>query len=78
MSLVTTEPAPMTTSSAILTGMMVAFEPMETRLPITVSRHNVLLPSRRAAGRKRIVHEHYAMADKAVLLLMVTSSQIKA
>ena len=44
MSLVTTEPAPMTTSSAILTGMIVALEPIETRLPITVSRHNSLLP----------------------------------
>ena len=44
MSLVTTAPAPITTSSTILTGMIVALEPIETRLPITVSRHNSLLP----------------------------------
>src|SRR5215475_3349249 len=44
ISLVTTEPAPMTTSSAILTGMMVAFDPIDTRLPITVSRHSSFCP----------------------------------
>src|SRR6201994_3517670 len=42
MSLVTTEPAPMTTLSAMRTGMIVALEPIETRLPITVSRHSSL------------------------------------
>src|SRR5437870_2067733 len=44
MSLVTTDPAPITTSSVIRTGMIVALDPIETRLPITVSRHNPLLP----------------------------------
>ena len=67
MSLVTTEPAPMTTSSAMLTGMMVALEPIETRLPITVSRHSSLLAAGRPAGREGVVDEHHAMADEAVL-----------
>ncbi len=66
MSLVTTEPAPITTSSAILTGMIVALEPIETRLPITVSRHNSLSSAGRAAGREGIVDEHHAMADETV------------
>ena len=44
MSLVTTAPAPITTSSAMRTGMIVALEPIETRLPITVSRHSSLRP----------------------------------
>ena len=67
MSLVTTEPAPITTSSAMRTGMIVALEPIETRLPITVSRHSSLLPARRAAGREGVVDEHHAVADEAVL-----------
>ena len=44
ISLVTTEPAPITTSSTIRTGMMVALEPIETRLPTSVARHNSLRP----------------------------------
>src|SRR4051794_9067310 len=44
ISLVTTAPAPITTSSTICTGRMVAFEPMDTRLPILVSHHNSLRP----------------------------------
>ena len=67
MSLVTTAPAPITTSSAMRTGMIVALEPIDTRLPITVSRHNSLRPPRRAAGGKRVVDEHHAMADKTIL-----------
>ena len=67
MSLVTTEPAPITTSSAMRTGMIVALEPIETRLPITVARHSSLSPARRAAGREGVVDEHHAMADEAVL-----------
>ena len=39
MSLVTTLPAPITTSSQMLTGMMVALVPMLTRLPMVVSFH---------------------------------------
>ena len=67
MSLVTTDPAPITTSSAMRTGMMVALEPMETRLPITVSRHKFLAPAGRTAAREGVVDEHHAMADKTVV-----------
>ena len=47
--------------------MMVALEPIDTRLPITVSRHISLRPPRRTAGRKGVVDEHHAVADEAVL-----------
>ncbi len=67
MSLVTTEPAPITTSSAIRTGMMVALEPIETRLPITVSRHSSLRPPEGPPLAEGIVDEHHAMADKTIL-----------
>ena len=67
MSLVTTAPAPITTSSAIRTGMIVAFEPIDTRLPITVSRHSSLPSARRTAGRERVIDEHHAVTDEAIL-----------
>src|SRR5689334_1836769 len=44
MSLVTTAPAPMTTSSQIDTGNIVALEPMDTRAPTRVARHNSRRP----------------------------------
>ena len=49
MSLVTTAPAPITTSSQILTGRIVALDPIETRFPIVVERHSSLRP---APGRR--------------------------
>ena len=48
------------------TGMIVALDPIETRLPITVSRQQLSFPVRGGAGRKGVVDEHHAMADEAV------------
>ena len=44
MFLVTTEPAPITTLSQMATGRIVAFEPIETPLPMRVGFHSDLLP----------------------------------
>ena len=66
ISLVTTEPAPITTSSTIRTGMMVALEPMETRLPTSVARHSSLRPRAGPPVENVIIDEHHAMTDKAV------------
>ena len=46
MSLVTTEPAPITTSSHILTGRIVALLPIETRQLISVELQRSSLPQR--------------------------------
>ena len=67
MSLVTTAPAPITTSSAMRTGMIVALEPIDTRLPITVSRHSSLRPRAGPPLAECVIDEHHAMADKTIL-----------
>src|ERR1700744_164732 len=63
MSLVTTEPAPMTTSSTMRTGMIVALDPVadDGLAP------KLLFAVCRRPGRKRVVDEHHAMADEAIL-----------
>ena len=54
MSCVTTEPAPTTTSSQIVTGRIVAFDPMETREPMRVASRARADPWRaRRSGKDR-------------------------
>ena len=77
MSLVTTAPAPITTSSTIRTGMMVALEPIDTRLPITVSRHNSLRPPDGPPDEKVSLMNITPWPTKQSSPI-VTSSQIKA
>ena len=77
MSLVTTEPAPITTSSAIRTGMIVALEPIETRLPITVSRHNSLRP-RAGPPVEKVSLMNITPWPTKQSSPIVTSSQMKA
>ena len=76
MSLVTTDPAPITTLSQILTGKIVALLPMETLLPITVCFHKELLPP---AGRP-VLNRSFINTTPCPIKqshFTVTSSQIK-
>src|SRR6185312_12907655 len=77
MSLVTTEPAPMTTSSAMRTGMIVAFDPIETRLPITVSRQSSFCP-RAGPPLAKVSLMNITPWPTKQSSPMVTSSQMKA
>ena len=77
MSLVTTEPAPITTSSTMRTGMMVALEPIETRLPITVSRHSSLRP-RAGPPVEKVSLMNITPWPTKQSSPIVTSSQMKA
>src|SRR5882757_5442023 len=52
MSLVTTDPAPITTSLHIATGRIVALEPTNTRLPSRVGFHRLRLPLAGAPAAK--------------------------
>ena len=68
MSRVTTAPAPITTSSQMLTGRIVAFEPIETWLPIRSSTPQLAASPRAGPPvAKRVVDEHHAVADEAVV-----------
>ena len=64
---VTTAPAPITTLSQIETGMIVAFEPIETLLPIVVGSHKFRSPRAGPPLREAVVDEHHAVADEAIL-----------
>ena len=54
-------------SSQIVTGRIVAFEPIETRLPIVVDSPQIAVAPRRAAALEAVVDEHHAVADEAIL-----------
>ena len=66
MSLVTTAPAPMTAPSQIVTGRMVAFVPMLTRLPSLVGRQSSV-PSPGPPVTKQIVNKHRPMRNEAIV-----------
>lgn len=77
MSFVTTEPAPITTWSQMLTGNTVAFVPIDTFLPIDVSLHLLLSPRAGPPSRKRSF-TNITPCEIKQLSPMVTSSQINA
>jgi len=77
MSFVTTEPAPTTTLSQIVTGRMVALVPIETLLPMVVGFHRSFRPQ---AGPPiwNTSLMNMAPCEMKQSSPMVTSSQIKA
>ena len=79
-SFVTTAPAPMTVPLQMVTGRMVAFDPMETRLPTRVARHssrrpcagppleNVSLMNITPCPMNALLADRYELADEGVRL----------
>ncbi|MGX1283756.1 hypothetical protein AB7M50_002881 [Bradyrhizobium elkanii] len=67
MFLVTTDPAPMTTSSTILTGMIVALEPIDNPVADHRLAPQLLASTCRAAGGERVVDEHHPVSDETIL-----------
>ena len=76
MSFVTTEPAPITTFDAILTGRIVALLPIDTLFPIEVFFHIVLSPWAGPPDEKRSLIKTTPCPIKQSLPIS-TSSQIK-
>ena len=67
MSLVTTAPAPMTTSSQTVTGSIVALLPMETRLPILVDFQREASPPAGPPFGEGVIDEHHAVTNEAIV-----------
>ena len=63
---VTTAPAPTTTLSVMVTGMIVALVPMETLSPMTVARQILRFPCAGPPTREGVVDEHDSVGNKAV------------